>query len=164
MEAAKASRTVHHCSALLSCDEKYSKHKLLTAQCAGLPFFNEKEKHYICMYCTVGAQCVERLRQNFVNCQQGNMSAHRRSIETNPWTAGVQYHHTYSNHCHEWNHALQAGAGSPSNWQLTVLTLRVREGARVGNGSTPKRGDILYVYSQMGAGSGNSQKERNILK
>jgi hypothetical protein len=47
MEAAKASRTAHHSSALLSCDEKYtkySKHKLLTAQCAGLPFFNEKER------------------------------------------------------------------------------------------------------------------------
>ncbi len=61
MEVAKASRTVHHSSALLSCDEKYSKHKLLTAQCAGLPFFNEKERFalsiiFVCY--TVGAQCV----------------------------------------------------------------------------------------------------------
>jgi hypothetical protein len=79
-----------------------------------------------------------------LNCQ-GNMSAHRRRTDTKPWTAGVQFYHMYSNHRHEWHHAQQAGAGSPGNLQLPVLTLR--EGARVGHRSTQKK-EAIYVYSQ----------------
>jgi hypothetical protein len=51
------------------------------------------------------------------------------------------------------------------------LVLTLREGARVGNGRTPKRGDKYsrerrppYSISQVGAGSGNFQEDRNSVQ